>query len=235
MRKLKNITLVAFGSTDVEGMYHALEHSKKGIEWGAVKLITEIPCTTIDEWNKAIIFDLRRFIDTDYCMLIHPDGFVVHAESWREDFLRYDYIGAPWPLPSDTYSYRTPDGEIIRVGNSVSIRSQKILNLPYELEFAWRPYFGNTNEDGFLTCHNRRLLQHFGAKFAPIEVAKWFSREMEIPENQDVENPFAFHLHDTQPGRNEKYKELIYGIWDIPSGIGAWQPTPSVRSYASVG
>ena len=84
-----------------------------------------------------------------------------------------------------------------------------MLELPYRLEVVWRAYFGNTNEDGFLTCHNRRLFQHFGARYAPIEVAKWFSREMEIPENQDVKNPFAFHLHDTMPGRNEKYKSLM--------------------------
>src|SRR3990167_6751571 len=209
MLKLPQITLIALGSVNIEGMFNALEYSKRGIEWGAVKLITEIPCKTVDEWNHAIIFDLRRYVETDFCMLIHPDGFVVHLESWRDEFLHYDYIGAPWPLPTDNYSYLTPDGEIIRVGNSVSIRSKRILNLPYDLEFAWRPYFGNTNEDGFLTCHNRRLLQHYCCRFAPIEVAKYFSREMEISENQDVENPFAFHLHDTMPGRNEKYKELM--------------------------
>lgn len=209
MLYLPNVTLIALGTTNVEGMYRALEYSQRGIQWGAVKLITEIPCPTIDDWNHAIIFDLRRYVDTDFCMLVHPDGFVVNPESWRPEFLNYDYIGAPWPYPTDNYSYRTPDGEIVRVGNSVSIRSKKMLDLPFELEFAWRSYFGNTNEDGFLTCHNRRILQHFGCKFAPIEVAKYFSREMEIPENQDVESPFAFHMHDTMPGRNEKYKQLM--------------------------
>lgn len=209
MLKLPKVTLIAFGSTNVEGMFNALEESKKGIEWGAVKLITAIPCPTIDAWNHAIIFDLRRFVDTEFCMLVHPDGFVVNPESWRPEFLDYDYIGAPWPLPTDTYSYRTPDGEIVRVGNSVSIRSKALLELPFELEVAWRSYFGNTNEDGFLTCHNRRLFQHYGARYAPIEIAKYFSRELDIPENADVESPFAFHMHDTMSGRNEQYKFLM--------------------------
>ena len=209
MLNLENVTLIALGTKNIEGMYNALQQSQKGIKWGAVKLITEIQCNTIDEWNHAIVFDLRHFVDTQFCMLIHPDGFVVNPESWRPEFLNYDYIGAPWPLPTDDYSYRTPDGEIVRVGNSVSIRSKDFLELPYALEVAWRPYYGNTNEDGFVTCHNRRLFQHFGARYAPIEVAKYFSREMEIPENQDVESPFAFHYHDTIPGRNIKYKELM--------------------------
>lgn len=207
--KLKNITLIAMTSVNIEGHFKALEHSGRGIEWGAVKLITSEPIKNIDEWNHAIVFELRKYVDTDFCMLIHADGFVVNPESWKPEFLSYDFIGAPWPLPTDDYSYRTPDGEIVRVGNSVSIRSKDFLELPYALEVAWRPYFGNTNEDGFLTCHNRRLFQHFGARYAPIEVAKWFSRELDIPENEDVELPFAFHLHDTEPGRNEKYRELM--------------------------
>lgn len=205
MLDLPQITLIALGSTNIIGMVNALEQSKKGINWGAVKLVTEIPCNTIDDWNKAIIFDLRRYVDTEFCMLIHPDGFVVNPDMWRPEFLEYDYIGSLWPLPSDPFSYRTPDGEIVRVGNSVSIRSQRMLNLPYELEFAWRPFYGNTNEDGFLTCHNRRLLQHFGCKFAPVEVAKYFGREHEVPENQDIGKTFAFHDFF---GRNEQYKNL---------------------------
>lgn len=209
MLKLPNITLIALGTKNLEGMFNALERSQEGIEWGDVKLITEINCPTIDDWNRAIVYDLRRYVDTEFCMLVHPDGFVVHPESWNPDWLNWDYIGAPWPLPTDDYSYRTPDGEIVRVGNSVSLRSKGMLELPYQLEVAWRAYFGNTNEDGFLTVHNRRLFQHFGARYAPIEVAKHFGRELDIPENQDVENPFAFHLHDTMTGRNEKYKHLV--------------------------
>lgn len=209
MLNLPTVTLIALGSTNVMGMAHALEYSSRNIKWGAVKLITEIQCKTIDEWNHAIIFDLRKYVETDFCMLVHPDGFVVSPESWREEFLNYDYIGAPWPMPSDDYSYRTPDGEIVRVGNSVSIRSKEMLHLPYQLEVVWRSYFGNTNEDGFLTCHNRRLFQQYGARYAPIEVAKWFSREMDLPENKEVESPFAFHMHDTIPGRNEQYRALM--------------------------
>ncbi len=209
MLELPNVTLIAITSRDVISHYNALEYSSRNIKWGAVKLVTDIPIGSIDDWNRAIIFDLRKYVDTDFCMLVHGDGFVVNPESWNPDWLNYDYIGAPWPLPSDDYSYRTPDGEIVRVGNSVSIRSREMLHLPYQLEVAWRSYFGNTNEDGFLTCHNRRLFQHYGARYAPIEVAKYFSREMDIPENSDVDKPFAFHMADNHAGRNEQYRSLM--------------------------
>lgn len=206
MLDLSNCTLIAMTSLDYEGHHQALEYSKRGIKWGAVKLITSVPMNSLDEYSKAMIYHLRDFVDTEYCVTIQNDGFIVNPESWNPDWFNYDYIGAPWPLPTDDYSYRTPDGEIIRVGNgAVSFRSRKILDMPYELEFAWRSYFGNCNEDGFLTCHNRRLLQHFGVKFAPLEVAKWFSREHEIPENQDVDKPFGFHKYN---GRNEQYPKF---------------------------
>ncbi len=207
MISLPNVTLICMTSLDYEGHYKALEYSKQGIEWGAVKLITSVPMRTLDEYSHAMIYNLRNFVDTEYCVTIQNDGFIVNPESWNPEWLNYDYMGAPWPLPIDDYSYRTPDGEIVRVGNGgVSLRSKKILNLPYELEFAWRLYYGNANEDGFLTCHNRRLLQHYGVKFAPLEVAKYFSREHEIPENQDVDKPFGFHKLN---GRNQQYANLI--------------------------
>ena len=45
-------------------------------------------------------------------------------------------------------------------------------------------------------------------RFAPLEIAKWFSRETDIPENAEVEKPFAFHLSSNPEkiGRNIKYK-----------------------------
>jgi hypothetical protein len=76
----------------------------------------------------------------------------------------------------------------------------------------WRQYYGYWNEDGFTTCHHRKWLEANDCKFAPLEEAKWFGRELEIPENQDVTNPFIFHLSRTLPGRNEEYKHLIKSV-----------------------
>lgn len=193
MLKLPKITLTAFGSTNVEGMKKAIDASCKGIEWGDVKLITEVKCNNIDQWNYHMVYTLGEFIKTPFAMVIHPDGYVVHPESWWDGFMEYDFIGAPWPLPTDSYSYLDPDGKLIRVGNSVSLRSWRLMNLPKVLGLEWRAYYGNTHEDGFICCHNRKILEANGCKFAPIEVAKYFSKERDIPENADVEKPFAFH------------------------------------------
>ncbi len=133
-----------------------------------------------------------KYVDTDFAMFIHGDGYVIHPELWRDEFLDYDYIGAPWPLPKDNYSYLDDTGRLQRVGNSVSLRSKRLMQAPSLYDFEWKSYYGNTNEDGFLCCHHRTDLENLGCVFAPLDVAKHFSKEHEIPENVGL-NTFAFH------------------------------------------
>lgn len=192
MLQLPNVTLIALTNRDFEGHKTAIEKSCEGIEWGDVKIIWDEKITGIDEWNRKIIYELHNYVSTDYAMLIHADGYVTNPGAWRDDFLDYDYIGAPWPLPTDSFSYRTDAGELVRVGNSVSIRSKKLLELPSKLNLEWKSYYGNTNEDGYLCVHQRHVLEENGVKFAPLDIARHFSKEHSIPENEGIET-FAFH------------------------------------------
>lgn len=192
MLKLDNVTLICLTNKDFLGHQRAIEKSCEGIEWGAVKLIWDEKINTIDDWNYKIVYELHNYVQTPFAMLIHADGYPINPALWKPEFLDYDYIGAPWPLPQDDYSYRTSEGELIRVGNSVSIRSKRLLELPSKLGLQWRSYYGNTNEDGFLCVHNRKTLQEHGVKFAPIEIAAHFSREYNFPENEGLKT-FAFH------------------------------------------
>lgn len=192
MLKLPNITLICLTNKDFEGHREALRKSCEGIEWGGVKLIWDEKIQGIDDWNYKIIYELWRYVDTDYAMLIHADGYVINPDMWNPEWLEYDYIGAPWPLPQDSFSYQDDKGELVRVGNSVSLRSRNIMAIPFNAGFQWKSYYGNTNEDGFLCCHNRTVLEYMGCKFAPLEVAIHFSKENEIPENVGLKT-FAFH------------------------------------------
>jgi len=204
---LPMITLVAMASVDVEGTVNALKYSCTGINFGEVKLLSHYTPFNLDSsikfhkisyntstnmWCEKIIYDLHKYISTDYIILIHADGFIVNPDMWREEFLDYDYIGAPWPLPKDKFSYRDIDGNIVRIGNSVSLRSKKILMLPTQLDIPWDADHGYFHEDGFLCVQNRHTLLQHGIKYAPMEVAKYFSHEIMIPEIKNIK-PFAFH------------------------------------------
>ena len=209
MLKLPNVTLIALSSIKLEKTIKALEYSSKDIEFGAVKLVShekpanlpsyiqfeECPkMSNIDEWNYAAIYELGKHVDTEFAILIHDDGFIVNADSWRSEFLEYDYIGAPWPLPQDDFSFKAIDGEIIRVGNSVSLRSKRLLDLAVDLNLEWKPFHGYYNEDGFICVNYRHIYKEHGMKFAYMDVAKYFSHETMIPEIQGIK-PFAFHRH----------------------------------------
>lgn len=209
MLDLPQVTLILLSGIGyrTEENIKALKYSTEAIRFGKVKYVQLGHVTDIDSWSKAAIYDLPKYVQTEFCLLIHENGFVVHPESWNPDWLNYDFIGSPWPLPQDDYSYRDEEGNVVRVGNSVSLRSKRLLDLIATKE--WKPYYGYYNEDGFITCHHRKWLEAQGCKFAPLEVAKWFGRELEIPENQDVDKPFIFHYNKVFPGRNEQYAHLF--------------------------
>ncbi len=190
MISLPDVTLIALTGKSFYTHLDAVEESCREIDFGGVKIIYDTKITSIDDWNRAIIKDLYKYVDTTHAILIHADGYISNSHLWRDEWLEYDYIGAPWPLPSDDYSYRDESGTVVRVGNSVSLRSRKLMERV--AQFEWKPYYGNTNEDGFISVHHRQQLLKEGFKFAPLEVAVHFSKEHEIPENVGLET-FAFH------------------------------------------
>ena len=201
MLKRPNVTLCCFGSEKYrDQQQEALDYSSIGIEFGAVKNII-VPTDSIDQWNRAVVFDLGDHIDTEYALLIHPDGGIGNPSAWDNKWLEYDYIGAPFPLPNDTFSYRDINGEIQRVGNSVSLRSKKLMTLPKKIGMEWKPFHGFYNEDGYIAVNMRHKFIEHGCKFAPFEEAVKFGMENPLPEHEGVE-PFVFHKH---MGTNAKY------------------------------
>ncbi len=218
--KLPNVTLAALTSVRVYETIQALEYSMRGIEFGDVVLITHrkpfrLPDTikykhtsklkNIDYFNYKTAYELGNYIDTDYVLLVHYDGFVVHPESWRDEFLQYDYVGSPWPMPEGDQglSYYDIYGNICRVGNSVSLRSKELLDFPRKENLKWeKDAEGWYNEDTFLCCRNKHKIEEAGMKIAPIEVAKYFGHECMIPEIAEIDNPFVFHKWR---GKNAQY------------------------------
>lgn len=220
---LPNVTLVALACKDVWATVKAMQYSMKEIDFGDSILITHkkpffLPSTikyshtdknkSIDDFNYKMVFKLYQYIKTDFALLVHADGFVVNPQMWRKEFLEYDYIGAPWPLPKDD-SFRDIHGNLCRVGNSVSIRSKRLLELPAKIGMEWHGQSAQDgielfNEDGYICCAKRHVFEQYGMKYAPIEVAKYFSHETMIPEIEGIV-PFAFHKW---AGTNAKYPDF---------------------------
>src|SRR4051812_24457294 len=108
--KLPRVTLVCLTNQKFPEHVEAMSKSSEDIEFGARKVIFDMDCDSIDKWNYKIIYELPNYITTEYCMLIHSDGYIINPLLWDDSWLSYDYIGAPWPLPTDDYSYRSESG-----------------------------------------------------------------------------------------------------------------------------
>lgn len=190
--KLPQVTLCCIGSEKYKDQQQkALDYSTEHIEFGAVKNII-VPTNTIDEWNRAVVFDLGDYIDTEFALLIHPDGMIAHPQSWRNEWLQYDFIGSPFPMPNDDFSYRDINGKIQRVGNSVSLRSKKLMQLPKKLGMEWKSFHGYFNEDGYITVNMRHIFEENGCVFAPFEEAVLFGMETPLDEHLGIQS-FVYH------------------------------------------
>lgn len=217
--KLPEVTLMAMTSVKVMETVKAMKYSMRGIDFGDAVFISDkkpiyLPknirfsrtsrLNNINDFNYKMIYELTDHIHTDYVMIVHYDGFVVHPECWRDEFLDYDYIGAPWPDPHDDFTYRDINGNLRRVGNSVGIRSKRLLDFPNEAKLPFEADHGYFHEDGFLCVKNRHLVEAAGMKIAPLDVAKYYSHEHMIPEIAGI-TPFAFHKW---MGTNSEYPKF---------------------------
>jgi hypothetical protein len=129
------------------------------------------------------------------------DGLVRDPAAWDPEFLRWDYIGAPWPDQPDE----------LAVGNGgFSLRSQRLL------EALLDPEVRIEHPEDLSICHRNRVLleQRHGIRFAPLEVARRFAYERPEP----TQATFGFHgLHNFQ--RELPADELAAFIEAMPAGL----------------
>lgn len=223
MQNLQNVTLVAVSGIDPSGAVNALLLSMKGITYYDVVLIshtkpenlpagitfkkckdTELASTdpkNKDDYSLFMAYNLIDYIESDYCLIVHNDAYVLRPERWEPEFLSYDYIGAPWPKNI----HYTKEGVNIRVGNGgFSLRSRRLLNILNELHIPFSDSgTGYYNEDGIICVHHRKELEDAGMRFAPTDVAARFSHELDVPES--VQQSFGFH--------NSK---IVFPVWMWP-------------------
>jgi hypothetical protein len=140
-----------------------------------VRFINKI--SSKDDYNNIILNKLPHDVVSDYVMVLQYDGFVLSGARWRDEFLEYDYIGAPWP-----------NFEFYRVGNGgFSLRSRRLINALFALSRFRMP---NEAEDVFIGRTLRPLLEsYYSIKFAPEDLALEFS--FESPGHR--KSAFGFH------------------------------------------
>jgi hypothetical protein len=225
MLELSNVTLVAVSSIRLQQTKKALEYSCRRIHFGEVLFLSDKkpwnlpddihwieikPMKSIQDYNYFLLYELWKYIKTEYALINHYDGFVVHPELWDERFLDYDYIGAPWPVEEGKEERMDERGEVCRVGNGVSLRSKKLMQFMDQYQIPFEPYAGTYSEDVLICVQNKYRLEEHGLKIAPLELAAVFSHENDIPERDPMEPTFLFHEWG---GTNRRYPKFWIARW----------------------
>lgn len=189
---LPNVTLIIADCVNYERAKLSFDHCLASCAFGSAYLLThfevndplvvKIPqIKTIEEYSRFMIKDLANYFFTSHVLVAQWDGFVWNPELWTEEFLKYDYIGAPWP----DYLIHPGVPKSFNVGNGgFSLRSKRLQDF--------------LRDDNKITMHkaedvaicqlNRAYLEANGFKFCPVDLARQFSWEC-------MEKQPAFGVH----------------------------------------
>lgn len=129
---------------------------------------------SIEAYSEFVIRRLPDHVHSDYVLIVQWDSFILDALAWRDDFLDYDYLGAPW-------GHRP-----VAVGNGgFSLRSRSLLKAAQAL-----PMEQTHPEDTCIAEWCRAALERdYGLRFAPREIGQRFAFER----TYDDAPSFGFH------------------------------------------
>lgn len=192
MRELPQVTLIGVDCVNVERLLYAAAVCQRSMRFGAVRVLSSIPhghravvpiapLASREAYSAFVVKRLNRYVATPFALVIQYDGFILNPDAWSDEFLDYDYIGAPF-FEEEGY---------IGGNGGFSLRSKRLLAL-LERDPAVRVY-ADEPEDWYISVMLRRHLEGQGMRFAPPELALRFSLEGGEPHGVTWTNQFGFH------------------------------------------
>ena len=174
---------------------NALLISMQRFEFDSVKVFTNTPelypgidCVKIPELKSAkdysnfTIREMPKYIQTDFILIIHYDGFILNGDEFSPVYYHYDYIGAPW---------NSDDANSVGNGG-FSWRSKKLCIAVQEISNEFEDV---GHEDVFICKLQRKLLEEKYQCFFPSkDMALHFAFESSHPRFPTFGFHGAFHL-----------------------------------------
>lgn len=193
-KDLLNVDLISINCVNPQASVAALNHCQKFFNFGKTILVSHIEPAEYHsielhqleekiDWHgyNDQILNLTQHTDNDFVMVIQEDGYIINPTLWDDEFLNYDYIGAPWPIEeswiqlqlTEQQPYLRKNLSKNRVGNGgFSLRSRKFLEFANQFDET-----GPLGEDTFLCTRKYDEAIEYNIKFAPFELAVKFSYE----------------------------------------------------------
>jgi hypothetical protein len=156
------------------------ENMPEGVEWKR--------CHPIDYLGYSLftMHSLYSYIETDFCLIVQDDGWVLNGNNFKPEYYDYDYIGAPSHCAfGDGHLYlkfawteATEPVSVVQNGG-FSLRSKRFLEAcnKHGIMHMNSNEIHGWNEDAQLSAILKPVLEGYGYKYCPIDIAKHFSIE----------------------------------------------------------
>lgn len=170
--------------------------------------------TDYESYNRFVVRELHKYFETDHCLLIQSDGFILRPEAWDPAFLGFDYVGAPF-------------GDGVVGNGGFSLRSRKFCQATAAESDLLEQGMGGTVEhspEDQILCRGivRAALEDKGMRFADTETASRFS--WELHDNwPEYNSSFGFHgLHTLERLTALKAQGKLGEFAEIPIPPNKW-------------
>lgn len=188
---LPDVSLVMMDTTCPELAMLAIQDSVRGIDFGDVVIFsnTDIstkgqqwieakPWATHLEYNDYFWYEVPKHLRTSHAIFIQWDSWIVNTLQWTDEYLKYDYIGAPWWY-EDGYN----------VGNGCGMRSLRLMRYLADRKNTYPLIL--KEEDHLLSRVYRMPLEKYGFRWSPCPLATKFAFECTRPAPDSQH--FMFH------------------------------------------
>jgi hypothetical protein len=137
------------------------------------------------QYSMFCMYCLQSYIETEYCLVVQDDGWVINGDNFTDEYYEYDYVGAPTHMgilgdqAMFNFSWVHVKDPIVVQNGGFSLRSRKFLQtlskhgVVHKL-YAQEPF---VNEDVQISGLLRPQLESLGIRYAPLHIAKNFSIE----------------------------------------------------------
>lgn len=195
--QLPTVTLLIADCLDAERAGKVLEICKSKADFGAVKLLTSLPCSnphrvkivplnSLVAYSVFMLTELHHHVATDHVLVVQRDGWILNPESFDPHWLTLDYIG-PLFIQYDNVG-----------SGGFSLRSRRLVNYFAAITPAWDGTEEgaqrvqqrlNYYEDGVISLsrHSNRF------KIATNEQGARFAQGGNRNPAYFQERPFGFH------------------------------------------
>jgi hypothetical protein len=178
--------LIVHSRSNAAFVGHALRNVRN------VRLLSvDMDFSTVGGYNRLLKAPwFWRTLQAKWCLIFQSDSIILGAGRDIEDFMDYDYVGAPWHEENEIWSSR--HAEVVKrsagVGNGgFSLRRvEPMLEIAQELNKSQD--LESENED---ITFVRKLIER-GYSIAPRDVAYRFAREVPCKDLED-DVPYALH------------------------------------------